>query len=115
MNYCKKCYILCEDNPCPRCGNKFVRPPEPEDYVFLTEKDYPWSEVLESALKEEGIPVAVNEAITGAWLTVQLGSRFECHRLFVPYKDWDKANSIMEAIFDEANFSEDFEWEEEEV
>ena len=114
MNYCQKCYILCEGSVCPRCGNKFVRAPEPEDYVFLAEKEYPWCDMLETALKDNGIPVAANEAVTGAWLTARMGPRFECHQIFVPYKDLEQAGSIMEMLFDESNIIEEFDWEEEE-
>lgn len=115
MNYCKKCYILCDGSPCPRCGNKFVRPAEQEDYVFLTEREFLWAEMLEGALKEEGIPAVTDDSVVGVWKTKVIGALHERHRIFVPYGSLEKANQIMTEMFDESNFSEDFEWEEEEV
>lgn len=112
MNYCKKCHILCEDALCPQCGNKFVCPPEPEDYVFLAEKEYPWSEMLEQALKDEGIPVVANDSVAGAWITTRLGARFERSQLFVPFAFFDSANQILSDMFDNPELV-DFEWEEE--
>ena len=113
MNYCHKCHILCEDSPCPRCGNSYVYPPEPEDYVFLAEKEYPWSEMLEQALKDEGIPVVANDAVAGAWITTRLGARFERSALYVPYGTLDRAADLVLGLFDAPEFA-DFETEEEE-
>lgn len=108
MNYCEKCRILFEDGLCPRCGYKHVRPPRGEDYVFLAEKEYPWSEVLEGALKDAGIEVAVY----GVWKAkIVIGSVHERHNIFVPYANLEQANEMMTQIFNEENF----EWEEEET
>lgn len=113
MNYCEKCRILCDDTRCPRCGYKYVRPPKQEDYVFLAEKEYPWSEILEQALKDENIPVVTNDAVAGAWITTRLGARFERSQLFVPYRDLERAAQIMTDMFSGTNFAEEFAWEEE--
>ncbi len=111
MNYCKKCKILCEDSVCPHCGNKYVCPPEPEDYVFLVEKEYPWSEVLEQALKDAGIAVVTNDAVVGAWITTRLGAAFERSQLFVPYEKLEQASELTRSLFDAPEFV-DFETEE---
>ena len=108
MNYCEKCHILFEVSPCPRCGYRHVRPPKEDDYVFLAEKEYPWSEVLEGALKDAGIAVATNDAVVGAWITARLGPRFERSQLFVPHGALKQAEEIMAQLFNEENF----EWEE---
>ena len=111
MNYCEKCKILFEYSTCPHCGNRFVAPPSAHDYVFLAEKEYPWSEVLEQALKDEGIAVVTNDAVVGAWITARLGSRFERSQLFVPYENLEQATELTRALFDNPEFL-DFETEE---
>jgi len=100
MNYCNKCRVLFEDDHCPHCDNPYVWPPEGDDYCLLAEKEFPWWEVLEQALKDAGIPVAVNSAVVGAWMTVQLGRRFELGRLFVPYSQLEQARQIEAEMFD---------------
>lgn len=100
MNYCRKCRVLFEDDRCPRCGNRYVYTPEEDDYCLLTEKEFPWSEALEQALKDSGIPVVVNSAVVGAWMTAQLGVRFERSRLFVPYACLEQAKAIEQEMFD---------------
>lgn len=112
MNYCEKCRILFEDSTCPHCGNRFVSAPAAHDYVFLAEKEYPWSEVLEQALKDEGIPVVTNDSVVGAWITTRLGARFERSQLFVPFVFLDQASQILSDMFDNPELV-DFEWEEE--
>ena len=108
MNYCKKCYLLCEDSSCPRCGYRYVRPPEEDDYIFLRQLQYPWSEVLEGALKDAGIELAVY----GVWKAkVVIGSMHERHNIFVPYGALEQAGEIMAQLFDDTNF----EWEETET
>ena len=99
MNYCEKCKILFEDSTCPHCGNRFVSAPSAHDYVFLAEKEYPWSEVLEQALKDEGIAVVTNDAVVGAWITASLGPRFERSQLFVPYEHLEQAAELTRALF----------------
>lgn len=112
MNYCEKCRILIEGTPCPRCGYKHVRPPKEDDYVFLAEKQYPWSEVLEGALKDAGIEIAVY----GVWKAkIVIGSMHERHNIFVPYGALEQAGEIMAQLFDNINYEENFEWEETET
>ena len=111
MNYCEKCRILFEDSTCPRCGNRFVSAPAAYDYVFLTEKEYPWSEVLEQALKDAGIAVVTNDAVVGAWITTRLGAAFERSQLFVPYENLEQAVELTRSLFDAPEFV-DFETEE---
>lgn len=102
MNYCHKCRILFEDGRCPHCGNPYVWPPEADDYCLLTEREFPWWEVLEQALKDAGIPAVADASVVGAWMTTQLGRRFELGRLFVPYGQLEQAKSIEAELFDGA-------------
>ncbi len=113
MKYCEKCHTLWTDSRCPKCGNKFLRQPEGSDYVFLTEKEYPWSEVLEQALKDEGIAVVINDAVVGAWITTRLGARFERSQLFVPYENLEQAEELTRSLFDTPEYI-DFETEDSE-
>ena len=114
MNYCKHCHMLWEDTRCPKCGNKFLRQPTETDYVFLTEREYPWSEVLEEALKDDGIAVIANDAVVGAWITTRLGPRFERSQLFVPSGQLEQAEILVHSLFDTPEFV-DFETEETET
>ena len=104
MNYCKHCHMLLDETRCPKCGNKFLRSPIETDYVFLTEREYPWSEVLEQALKDAEIPVVTNDAIVGAWFTANFGPRFERSQLFVPYGQLEQAENLMHSLFDAPEF-----------
>lgn len=104
MHYCQKCHLLCTEQRCPKCGNKFLRQPTESDYVFLVEKEYPWSEMLEQALKDEGIAVVTNDAVVGAWITTRLGPRFERSQLFVPYEKLEQAKELVHGLFDAPEF-----------
>ena len=111
MNYCDRCHMLWDDSSCPKCGNKFLRLPDRAEYVFLAELEYPWSEILEQALKDEGIAVVTNDAVVGAWLTARLGPRFERSQLFIPYEHLGQAEELTHSLFDEPEFI-DYETEE---
>jgi len=115
MNYCHKCRVLFEDDRCPHCDNPYVWPPEADDYCFLTEKEFPWSRVLEQALKEEGIPVVADDSVVGAWMTSRLGVRFERTRLFVPYAHLEQAKAMEQEMFDENGQMPEGEWPEDET
>lgn len=100
MNYCRKCHILFEDDRCPRCGNRYVYRPEADDFCFLTEKEFLWAEILEQALKEEGIPVVTDETVVGAWKSKVIDTLGTRHRIFVPFAYLDRAREIEREMFD---------------
>lgn len=112
MNYCEKCHILSDDDPCPRCGYKYVRPPKEDDYVFLVEKKFLEAEMLEGALKDEGVRVVTDETVTGVWRSKIIDSLHSRHRIFVPYGDLERSEKTMSDMFSEEAI---FEWEEEEI
>lgn len=112
MNYCETCHILCEEAPCPQCGSRYVRQPREKDYIFLTEMQFLEAELLEGALKEEGIPVVTDESVVGAWLCKTVDSLGSRHRIFVPWGNLARVEQIMTDMFSEEIRFEDFKWEE---
>ncbi|MDD6800536.1 MAG: DUF2007 domain-containing protein [Firmicutes bacterium] len=109
MYYCNKCKRLSESAVCGWCGTKkHIRQPEPADMVFLTENDSVWSEMLEEALRENGIPCICRQT-GGAGLGVFLGSAAGYSRLYVAYSDYEAARELLknfEATDDDADCAE---------
>ena len=62
--YCEKCRIVFDAARCPRCGNRHVREAEAEDLCLLTEKEVLWSEMVEDAMRDAGIPCLAKGKLT---------------------------------------------------
>lgn len=106
--FCEKCNIIFEANYCPICGSKNVRKPVPDDLCFLTEKEMPWSGMIEDVLHQNKVPV-LSKSTIGAGMAVRTGSMFEKYRIYVRYEDLQKAIEIVKQLFssDEVNPNED--------
>lgn len=98
MNYCEKCYLLCDAPICPNCGGRKLRAPKAGDYCFLAEKPVMWADMLRSALKDGGVPSAYRP-ILGAALAFKIGRNLEAHQIFVPYEHYGQAQDILMALF----------------
>ena len=100
MLFCEKCNFITEENICPSCGNKKLRAVSDNDfryYVSLSDFHY---EMLEFTLKDNEVdvvgvpyyPYGVSRANAG-----RAGAR----KVYIRYKDFEKANEIYETIFGE--------------
>ena len=104
MNYCEKCHTLCDENSCPVCGNKALREPEHDDFVFLTERAPMWAEMLRAAMDDTGIPSAY-QPLLGMGVTFGAGKTLDRHQIFVPYEHLQAARDVMLALFGETQQS----------
>ena len=106
MLYCKHCHLLCPEVPCPVCGKKDLTPPGPEDYCLLAEQPYLWAEMLEAALRDNGLEPVCDRSVTGAWLTSSLGPMTERCRVYVPFSALEQAKEIFSALFETPEYEE---------
>lgn len=98
--YCENCQALTPENDayCLRCGEKTARHPRPEDYCFLVEKEMLWGEMLADVLEQENISFEIKRAL-GAGLAVTIGALQERYAFYVPYRDYERAQQIVEDLF----------------
>ena len=81
--YCENCQLVYDGDRCPACGGKKGREPRENDSCFLCEKQILWGEVLEDALKQNGIPVVFRK---------RLG--------IVPYARLEESRAVVETLFE---------------
>ncbi len=105
MAYCEKCNLLTEGDRCPRCGNRRLREPREDDFVFLTRRESPWAGLLEDVFSQNGIAFVVKRE-KGAALAIRTGPAFEGFRFYVPYCQLTQAGELMRAILDGGGFEE---------
>lgn len=99
MLYCPGCMRLCKDDECEICHKKKKRLREAEDSdpVFLTENDFITAGSIESALEEAKIPF-MKQSSSGAAVNVIVGCTNESYSIYVPYRAYESALEIAEAI-----------------
>lgn len=68
-------------------------------YVFLTEKEAMWAEMLMEALQKADIPAA-SVPVYGAGLVMRAGVQ-ERLRIYVPLKSKPQAEELLEELFPE--------------
>ena len=98
MKYCAHCGGLTENDVCPSCGNRKLRPPEAGDLCFLVEKESLWSDMLADVLDQNGIP-CMKKSSMGAGLAIRAGALFETFRFYVTYRDLERAQELVEELF----------------
>ncbi|MBQ2957733.1 MAG: DUF2007 domain-containing protein [Clostridia bacterium] len=96
--YCAKCQRIIPIRSCPECGSLRVREAAADDVCYLTEQIQIWAEMLEDVLRQNGIPFMVRRTL-GAGLSMSVGAMLECHRIFVPFAELDRALSIVAELF----------------
>lgn len=69
------------------------------EYVFLTEKEKMWAEMLLEVLKTNGI-ACVTEPVYGAGLVMKAGVQ-DYLKIFVPAVQKDKAEELLQELFRE--------------
>lgn len=104
--YCPNCHVLVRARRCPICDRKWLEPPLPEDYCFLSEKDSVWAGVLEDCLRQNGIPYLIQNTL-GAGLTVKMGTMMERTKFYVRFAYFQKAQELEEELFRAVPVSEE--------
>lgn len=101
MLYCQKCQLLCDGDRCPVCGQNSLRPPKPDDYCFLADKELMWAEMLKEVLEDNDIAFTYR-TVLGAGLSLTLGPGFERNQIFVKYAEYDRALDMLNELFSES-------------
>ena len=96
--YCERCCMIFEEDRCPVCGSRNVRPPRPGDLCFLTERETIWAEMLEDVLKQNDIP-CLTKNVLGAGLALKVGPMSERVRSYIPYLRLQNAKAIVDELF----------------
>lgn len=93
MNYCEKCSCATQDDQCPLCGTKKLRPVREDDYCFLTECEKSYAAERKRVLAAEGIE-AVGVPYGNGFLT-QVALPLENERLYVRFPDLERAIGLL--------------------
>ena len=96
--YCEKCKTAFEDDICPACGSRKVRPARADDLCFLAEKDQIWGEMLSDVLRQNEIPF-LRKGTMGAGFALTVGPGMERYRFYVSFCDLNQAKSAVEQLF----------------
>ena len=94
MTYCENCMRFTEPPRCPRCKNKKLREAEPNDPVFLMEKDAIIAASIEDILAQNSIP-CIKRPLLGAGITAHIGYIMETFAFYVPYAAYDNAKELL--------------------
>jgi len=100
--YCENCQLAFEGKQCPFCGRKKVREPLPNDICFLCEKQIMWGEMLQEALKNNGIPVTLKKKM-GIGMALKVGPLFERVKIYVPFSCLQDSMIIANELFSETD------------
>ena len=94
MVYCEKCNLLTEGDRYSHCGNKRLREPREDDFVFLTRRESPWAGLPEDVFSQNGIAFSVKREKEAA-LAIRTVPAFEGFRFYVPYRQLTRAGELM--------------------
>ena len=94
MNYCENCRFVSEQAGCPVCGSKKLREVRDDDFCFLADSCMSPCETLVDILNENGIQYSAVPYGTGSRLALSLSH----YRLYVPYRFFERAKSILNGI-----------------
>ncbi len=70
------------------------------DFVFLTEKETMWAEMLKDVLQDNSIPFVTKNKL-GAAMALKVGPMMERVSFFVPNEHLEKATEIVATLFSE--------------
>ena len=99
--YCEHCCLIFSGDICPACKSRNTRAPKDDDLCFLTEKGYPWSDMLMDVLRQKGIPF-LSRGRMGAGLAMKAGPAMESMRLYVSCADLPTASQMVQELFGES-------------
>ena len=97
MYYCKRCCLLSQTDKCNECHKK-IREVKDDDYCLITMIDALYSAMLEEIFDQYHVSYYI-EPIIGAGITSSIGIRTEKYNVYVLYKDYEKANIIIQERF----------------
>ena len=100
MFYCDKCQILSKDEEtCPLCGNRRLRPVAANDPVLLFTTWNEEAQRIAAAFDDDGIP-HMERVVEGGGASPVLLGRNRCAqiRIFVPFSEIGHARDVMRGI-----------------
>lgn len=97
--YCEECKLLVNGEICPECGSENLREPKDEDFCFLVECRHDFGEMLKDALDDEDIECAL--VPWGNGVRSKFGLPLENYKIYVPYKEVEKAVEILKEFIGE--------------
>jgi len=96
-----------DEEKCPECRNKKLRPPKENDPTYLLSKAMLWSGGIEEILRENGIP-CMKKSAQGSAFNVIFGQFGDVLGFYVPFSALEKSKELL------ADFMEEGEPEDEE-
>lgn len=102
MLFCENCNVLCGDESCPQCGRRKLRSPSEMDYCLFTEVSSMFGEMFGGILDDEGIEHVDIPSGRGVWTVFAI--KLENLKMFVRYKDIDKAKELYAHWKETVNF-----------
>ena len=100
MNYCEKCYHVCEGTACTECGSKKTREVRPDDICFFTICKEQTGAMLRDALEADGIKVVL--VPFGSGVRSAFGMTLGSFEVYVPYQHLSAAQGFMDTVTGEA-------------
>lgn len=98
MLFCEKCNVATAEKFCPSCGSKKLRAADNDDFCYLLSTSAFNFEMFESALKENDADV-VGVPYYPYGVTRANAGRAGGRKVYVRYKDMERAKEIYETIF----------------
>lgn len=93
MNFCERCNIACDDDTCPKCGNKKLRAVNDEDFCLVAQVERAFGDNLKRNLESENIECVLMPYGMGFRSRVALP--LESYLLYVRYKNLDRVRQIV--------------------
>ena len=95
--FCEKCNLLSHQDMCRACGNRKLREPMENDACFLVLTNWTNSRILETELEMANIKFA-KMPVRRSYTKSALSREADEYKVFVKFKDYDKAQEIYQSI-----------------
>ncbi len=102
MLFCEKCNLLTLDSCSPSCRNKKLRDVRPGDFCFFVNLSAPNFEMLSFSLQENKIEVVGIPFYESGLISHANAGRAGARKVFIRYRDFEKAREIFNTIFKHA-------------
>lgn len=103
--YCERCYRLTEEEVCPECGKRSLRPVREDDPCFVVSTGQIWADMVGDVLNQNEIPF-LKQGRMGAGMAMLTGLPLETYSLYVPYTYFEQAKEIVNSIIAEPGDNE---------